>query len=55
MPAPQRPQGPAHTVLEDSRPASLWPDSTRPASLSASGFAATRFDPLAEDRARVQT
>jgi two-component system sensor histidine kinase AlgZ len=39
---------------DDSRPASLWPDSTRTAPLGASGFAATRFDPLAEEQARLQ-
>ena len=38
-----------------SRPASLWPESTRPAELSHSAFAITRFDPLAEERARLQS
>jgi len=37
-----------------TRPASLWPDSTRPAPLASSSFAITRFDPLAEERARLQ-
>jgi two-component system sensor histidine kinase AlgZ len=36
-----------------SRPQSLWPDSTR-APESPSRFATTRFDPLAEERARLQ-
>jgi two-component system, LytTR family, sensor histidine kinase AlgZ len=38
-----------------SRPASLWPDSTRQAGpRTSSRFATTRFDPLAEERARVE-
>ncbi len=40
--------------LQASRPASLWPDSTRPAGLPSTGFASTRFDPLAEERGRMQ-
>ena len=55
MSAPQPPPGHPNFPPDDSRPASLWPDSTRPAALGASGFAATRFDPLAEERARLQT
>ena len=49
--------GPPDTDLPPavSRPASLWPESTRPAALGASGFLVTRFDPLAEERARLQT
>jgi two-component system sensor histidine kinase AlgZ len=38
-----------------SRPASLWPESTRPVDLQSTGFAITRFDPIAEERARLQT
>jgi two-component system sensor histidine kinase AlgZ len=37
-----------------SRPQSLWPESTRPAELPSSHFANSRFDPQAEERARVQ-
>ena len=38
-----------------SRPASLWPDSTRPPEPGASSsFAPSRFDPVAEERARLQ-
>ena len=35
-----------------SRPVSLWPESTRPAELGQSSFSTTRFDPIAEERAR---
>ena len=35
----------------DTRPASLWPETTRPGTLhSTQQFAVTHFDPLAEDR-----
>jgi two-component system sensor histidine kinase AlgZ len=37
-----------------SRPASLWPESTRPADLQQLGFGTSRFDPLAEERTRLQ-
>ncbi len=41
-----------------SRPASLWPESQRSVDASSSGFASsfihTRFDPLAEERGRLQ-
>jgi two-component system sensor histidine kinase AlgZ len=37
-----------------TRPASLWPASTRAAERPSTGFASTRFDPLAEERARMQ-
>jgi two-component system sensor histidine kinase AlgZ len=47
------PNGHDRLPPDDSRPASLWPDSTRAATLGASGFAATRFDPLAEEQARL--
>lgn len=36
-----------------TRPTSLWPDSTRAGAGGSSGFAPTRFDPLAEERARL--
>jgi two-component system sensor histidine kinase AlgZ len=36
-----------------TRPASLWPDSTRAGAQAPSTFALTRFDPLAEERARL--
>ena len=38
-----------------SRPASLWPDSMRPAEAASTGFSTTRFDPVAEERSRIQT
>ena len=38
-----------------SRPASVWPDSVRPAEAASTGFSTTRFDPVAEERARLQT
>ena len=37
-----------------TRPASLWPASTRAAERQSTGFASTRFDPMAEERARLQ-
>ena len=37
-----------------TRPASLWPASTRAADRASTGFASTRFDPLAEERARMK-
>ena len=36
-----------------TRPASLWPDSTRADAAASSGFAPTRFDPLADERAQM--
>ena len=36
----------------DTRPASVWPASTRPADLNSSGFMTTRFDPLLDQKAR---
>ena len=45
----------AHTA---SRPASLWPDSTHPvgaAGAASTQFSTTRFDPAADERARLQT
>jgi two-component system sensor histidine kinase AlgZ len=58
MTAPQRPTSPrrtASTTPDDSRPASLWPDSTRADTAGASAGAVTRFDPLAEERSRLRT
>lgn len=37
-----------------TRPASLWPSSLRVSDRPSSGFAGTRFDPLAEEHARLQ-
>jgi two-component system sensor histidine kinase AlgZ len=37
-----------------SRPTSLWPDTVRPADVSSSSFSSTRFDPLAEETARLR-
>jgi two-component system sensor histidine kinase AlgZ len=36
----------------ETRPASLWPESVRPDAGRSTGFASTRFDPIAEERAR---
>ena len=36
-----------------TRPASLWPDSTRADAPASSSFAPTRFDPLADERAQM--
>ncbi len=35
------------------RPASLWPESVRPSDIPTTGFASTRFDPLADERGRM--
>ncbi len=37
-----------------SRPASLWPDTTQAAGPASSSFATSRFDPLADERARLE-
>ncbi len=52
-PAPQDTEGSADFAFTASRPASLWPESTRSA-VASTGFSATRFDPLADERARLQ-
>ena len=39
---------------DDERAASLWPPSTRSGELHSSSFANTRFDPVAEERGRLQ-
>ena len=49
-PAPPEPDFTATAT----RPASLWPETTRPASAASTGFVTTRFDPLAEERSRLQ-
>jgi two-component system sensor histidine kinase AlgZ len=38
-----------------SRAESLWPDSTQQPALDSSAYAISRFDPLSEERARLQT
>ncbi|HSM22997.1 MAG TPA: histidine kinase [Rubrivivax sp.] len=40
--------------LAPTRPASLWPETTRQPDTLGPGFATTRFDPLAEERSRLQ-
>jgi two-component system sensor histidine kinase AlgZ len=37
-----------------SRPASLWPETTRPLESQTGAFASTRFDPQADERARLR-
>ena len=37
-----------------TRPASLWPSSLRAGDRPSTGFATTRFDPMADERARLQ-
>ena len=53
MSAPAPPATPDFTPTA-SRPASLWPDSTRPAEAASTSFSNTRFDPIAEERTRMQ-
>ncbi len=45
---------PVDFVQSVSRPGSLWPDTTQAAEPASSSFAASRFDPLADERARLQ-
>ena len=45
---------PSTDGLAGTRPASLWPETTRPADAPSSSFATTRFDPMAEERSRLQ-
>lgn len=40
-------------AMADTRPASLWPSTLRPGEGLSSTFAESRFDPLAEERARA--
>jgi two-component system, LytTR family, sensor histidine kinase AlgZ len=49
------PDAPSTFPPEPSRAASLWPDTTRQGESRSSGFATTRFDPVAEERARLQS
>ena len=51
---PSQPDAPAAPPPDTTRPASLWPETTRSGELRSIGFALTRFDPLAEERARGQ-
>ena len=51
---PSQPDAPAAPPPDTTRPASLWPETTRSGELRSTGFALTRFDPLAEERARGQ-
>lgn len=44
----------AEFPASETRPASLWPDSVRPDAGRSTGFASTRFDPIAEERARAR-
>ena len=44
---------PSDFAATASRPASLWPESTRAGAPASSNFAPTRFDPLAEERSRL--
>ncbi len=53
MSAPAPPATPDFTPTA-SRPASLWPNSTRPAEAPSTSFSNTRFDPIAEERTRMQ-
>ena len=47
---------PAHDPGDtDTRPASVWPESTRPADLNSRSFAPTHFDPRLDDRPRAGT
>ena len=43
------------TAAPDTRPASLWPETTRQGAAASSSFVLSRFDPLADERARLQT
>ena len=52
-PPPSPPQPDFATT--GTRPVSLWPQTTQAGDGSTTGFAPTRFDPLAEERARLQT
>ena len=49
--------GPAPAAFDAtaSRAESLWPDSTQQPALDSSAYAISRFDPLSEERARLQT
>ena len=49
-----RPDPAATDEFPDTRPPSVWPSALRPSELPSSTFAASRFDPLAEERARAE-
>ena len=53
--AASRPPPSSDFAATATRPASLWPETTQAGDGSTTGFAPTRFDPLAEERARMQT
>jgi two-component system, LytTR family, sensor histidine kinase AlgZ len=53
MSTPAPPSSPAEFAATASRDPSLWPDSTRASVSSTSQFAVSRFDPIAEERARL--
>ena len=55
-PAPTDPPSPAAAgpATAATRPTSLWPDSTRADTAQSTGFALSRFDPLAEEKARLE-
>ena len=44
---------PLEPAPASTRPASLWPETTRAHAAASSSFAPTRFDPLAEERAQL--
>ena len=49
------PSAPPSFAPTASRAASLWPDTSRLGDGASTGFATTRFDPVAEERARLQS
>jgi two-component system sensor histidine kinase AlgZ len=53
-PAPERDDADAVFAPTQTRPQSVWPESSRTSDRARSQFPATRFDPLAEERARLQ-
>ena len=55
MSAPAPPDSLPDFTSTVSRPASLWPENTRPGDPPSTSFAMTRFDPLAEERSSTQT
>lgn len=50
--SPPAPNEPDFSSTAD-RPASLWPESARVSDTPSTGFASTRFDPLADERGRL--
>lgn len=54
VPADVQADVPSDFPATASRPASLWPDSTRAAEPGSSSFAPSRFDAVAEERSRLQ-